>query len=189
VSVTHEQMQKAEQQVLDTFERLGFDRVHPLMSGLYIEWGPRHTKSLGDALFLDMSEEQSPGVKASIGIRYPRAHLYLARVRFSVPLWPRATEEERHETVVHEVCHIVAQYRNGRIRIKSHGEEWQATMREAGVEPRTTHTVDRTGLRRRQKRYPAHCDCRVHEITAQKVRKIRGGSVYRCKICKGRLAI
>lgn len=49
-------------------------------------------------------------------------------VRFSIPLWDRASRKERDEAVIHEIAHIVVFYRyKERIHaVNPHGREWRA---------------------------------------------------------------
>lgn len=61
-------------------------------------------------------------------------------LRFSLPIWLKATEEQKQDTVKHETCHLVAWVKYGP-HIKSHGVEWQQTMIKAGLEPKRTHSV------------------------------------------------
>ena len=66
--------------------------VSELAQVIVVEWNPRFTRRLGDAGYSSTT--------------------YRARIRLSIPLWPRSTEEDRRETVVHEACHIIAFYNN-----------------------------------------------------------------------------
>ena len=34
-------------------------------------------------------------------------------IRLSIPLWPRASDQDRRETVIHEACHLIAFYKHG----------------------------------------------------------------------------
>jgi SprT protein len=99
--------------------------VPELAQVIQVEWKTRFTRRLGDALY------------------NPRS--YQARIRLSVPLWERATEEERRETVVHETCHVIAGYQFG--SVPSHGVEWKEAMRKCGLKPIPTHSVgNRSGV-------------------------------------------
>jgi len=74
-----------------------------------------------------------------------------AKIRLSTPLWPRASAQDRRETVIHEACHCIVGFKHG--RVAAHGAEWKQAMRNCGVEPLRTHSVDRTGLARRQRQF------------------------------------
>jgi predicted SprT family Zn-dependent metalloprotease len=168
--------QQAAGWALETMDRLGYDLDSELVQSLHIEWAPRHTASLGDAVYIDL-DRASRREKLWVGLRSDTDRLY-SRVRLSVPLWPRATEAERHETVVHEICHLVVHHEHPE-KCKPHGVAWQATMLRAGLTPRTTHTIDRTGLRRKQKRYRGYCGCPEGvELTKQRVKKMLSGISY-----------
>lgn len=148
---------------LDTLAALGVTDLP-----VDVEWNDRFTRRLGDARY-------KPDC---------------SRVRFSAPLWPRASEKERYETVVHEVCHIVAYHQNRGRRIEPHGWEWQCLMIKCGVEPERCHNVDRTGLARTRKTASAWCNCMEHKITPQMAGRIRFGETRRiCKRCRGILQL
>lgn len=107
----------------------------------------------------------------------------LGRIRLSVPLWERASEQDRRETVIHEACHVVVFYKDG--NSSSHGLEWREAMLNCGVEPNRTHSVDRTGLTRRQRLFVL-CDCPAEKkcrIGVRMYNLIQRGAEMRCKIC------
>ena len=110
-----------------------------------------------------------------------------ARIRLSTVLWPRASEEERRETVVHEMCHIVVGYKHG-YAASAHGFEWKEAMRNCGVEPRRLHSVDRTGLIRRRRLFILR-DCPNEDIerkcrcTTREFNLLRKGTQMWCKLC------
>lgn len=61
-------------------------------------------------------------------------------------LWRRASPEERRNTVIHELAHILANC--SAKRNVGHGRVWKSTMIRLGLAPKRCHAVDRTGLRR-----------------------------------------
>ena len=95
------------------------------------------------------------------------------------------------ETVGHEVAHfIVSEVYSQRVR--PHGKEWQAVMREVlHQNPETTHNYA-VEPARKLKRFSYHCGCdgKVHELGS-----IRHGRVqkmqaqYRCRDCRQCLSI
>jgi SprT protein len=103
--------------------------VPELAQVIVVEWNARFTRRMGDALY-------SPST-------------FRARIRLSIPLWERASEQDRRETVIHEACHLVVFYKHP--NAAQHGPEWREAMRNCGVEPQRTHNVDRTGLVRRNR--------------------------------------
>ena len=143
------------------------NNVDELAQVIVVEWNPRFTRRLGDAGY-------SPTT-------------FRARIRLSIPLWPRSTEEDRKETVIHEACHLIAFYKH-RVVTAPHGTEWKEAMKNCGIEPLRLHTVDRTGLARRQKRFIL-LDCPHHGLekkcrcTAREFNLLRRGKEFWCKVC------
>lgn len=164
MTIPPEQRQQAARWALETLRLLG----HPSLADvLAIEWNPRFTSRLGDACY------DPKGRKT--------------RVRFSIPLWPRASEADRYQTVVHEISHLVTNHEaalDGRMRPSSHGSEWQAVMRRAGVSPDRCHAVDTSDLKKSRRTASASCACTVHAVTPAMVRRLRGGKQYTCRSCK-----
>jgi SprT protein len=142
------------------------NEVPELAQVILVGWNARFTRRLGDASYS------------------PRS--YRARIRLSVPLWARATEEERRETTIHEVCHVIVGYKFG--PVPSHGSQWKQAMRNCGLKPIPTHNVDRTGLSRRQRRFVL-IDCpnsgieKKCRIGARVLGRMRRGTEFRCKVC------
>ena len=137
--------------------------VPELAEMIVVEWNNRFTRKLADAL-------HSPSRN-------------LARIRLSIPLWPRATEQQRRDTVIHETCHVIVfrQYPTAR----SHGSEWKEAMLNCGVEPVPSHSVDRTGLIRRQRRFVL-VDCPQTEkcgIGTRIFARLKRGEELWCKKC------
>jgi len=149
-------------QTLTTLDRLD------ILDDLKVEWNPRFTSKMGSARIKALAREMS--------------------VRFSMPLWPRATPKERRETTVHEVCHIVAYqiaWEQGE-KIQPHGPEWQALMLRCGVQPERTHSVDNKGLSKR-KRINVSCGCQTIDVTPYVAGRMAAGVTYRCRRCKVQL--
>ena len=134
---------------------------------IQVEWNRRFTRRLGDGMYSLVS--------------------YRARIRLSVPLWSRASDEDKRETVVHEACHCIVGFKQGYVR-RPHGPEWKQAMRNCGVEPLRLHTVDRTGLTRRQRRF-ALLDCPNRgvghkcRITVRQFNMLKRGTEFYCKRC------
>ena len=142
------------------------NNVDELAQVIIVEWNPRFTKRLGDAGY-------SPTTNR-------------ARIRLSIPLWPRSTEEGRRETVIHEACHLIAFYKHG--VVAAHGHEWRLAMRNCGLQPTRLHSVDRTGLARRHRRFVL-LDCpnqgveRKCRCTAREFNLLRRGEEFWCRNC------
>jgi SprT-like family protein len=64
-------------------------------------------------------------------------------------LWRRATPEKRRNTVIHELAHVLAEHERPGTH---HGELWKRIMRRLGETPKRCHTVNRDGIRRKQRR-------------------------------------
>lgn len=135
-----------------------------------------------------MSWEWSNRLSSSLGnAQYATQH-----IKFAAKLWKRASLEERHQVIVHEVCHIIAgqlvkrdphiKYQLGR---DGHGILWQKLMKECGLQPDVCHTVNTAGVRRKANIYLATCNCsgKAWQITSHRVTKMLRGTTYFCKAC------
>lgn len=136
------------------YVRLGDPRVHPervrvaglalelvrahepvLESHLRIEWSPKFTARVGDARLIPHDDDRPTN-------RLPK-NGWTARVRFSLPLWPKLPLEERDNTVAHELAHLICFVRQltGRLprhrreHRKPHSKLWRGVMEELGYEP------------------------------------------------------
>lgn len=110
------------------------------------------------------------------------------KIQLSSPLWPRATAEEQRNTVIHEACHIVAFYIASKqgIRIQAHGNEWKNCMIKCNIPPDIYHCIDRTGLKRKTKKYeivecPRESKCKLSQNRYTKTKK---GCHYKCSTCQ-----
>ena len=65
--------------------------VAELAQTFLVEWNRRFTRRLGDGHYSLLSMR--------------------ARIRLSSPLWPRASDIDRQETVIHEACHVLVFYK------------------------------------------------------------------------------
>jgi SprT protein len=141
--------------------------VPELAQVILVKWNPRFTRRMGDG-------------------HYNIAG-YRATIRLSLPLWPRATEEDRKDTVIHETCHVIVGYMFG-WTVPPHGLQWQEAMKRCGLQPERLHSVDRTGLARRQRRFiildcpnsgiEKKCRCTVREYN-----ELRRGVEFSCRNC------
>lgn len=132
---------------------------------------------------------------ARFGDACPAKH----QIRLSKPLWPRMPISERHETVVHELCHMAHAYlypkdfyardrRTGK-RKNIHGKVWRDLMNQCGYAGKRTGYVDPTGLVNSRSIH-IKCGCGfVHALGPKRVKKAkeaaaRGHVLYRCKTCR-----
>jgi SprT protein len=107
------------------------------------------------------------------------------RIRYNPWLFARFFEENLRDTVAHEVAHYVLDVRFGRRRVRPHGPEWCAVMRDFGCEPRVRHDFDLEGLPvRRQRRFLWYCECGKHSLSTVRHRRMLEKRVqYRCRVC------
>jgi predicted SprT family Zn-dependent metalloprotease len=137
---------------------------------IIVKWSNRYTNCMGKALY--------------------RSEWDMC-VTFSVPLWPRADEDERRQTIIHEACHIIARYKHqhlgGQPRIAPHGWQWKQAMQRSGIQPKRCHKVDTTGLKRRTKKFFYNCACMTHEVGAMRHKRLQAGMIYTCRKCKTNL--
>lgn len=148
--------------IVDTCKRLNLVSLPKLVSW---SWNSRFKVCMGDAT-------------------WPRAH-----IRLSSALWPRASVDERRETVVHETCHLAVAHLRGHMQAGggAHGRLWQSLMLDAGSPAAARcHRVNVDGL---VARVEALCNCKIHRITPRKASKIRNGSIYICRSCGGELLV
>lgn len=112
------------------------------------------------------------------------------RIRFNPWIFAKYYEDSLGDTVIHEVAHYVVDCLYGLRRVKPHGAEWQAVMRDLGGEPRATGNYDLAGIPTRQyQRFAYGCACRTHQLTILRHRKIlKGQAKYLCQYCHGPLA-
>jgi SprT protein len=143
------------------------NEVPELFQVIVVEWNRRFTRRLGDGMY-------SPTT-------------FRARIRLSIPLWPRASDQDRRETVIHEACHVIVKYKHGAF-VADHGPEWKAAMLACGVEPLRLHNIDCTGLFRPRRRFIL-LDCpnegieRKCRCTAREYNLLRRGTEFRCNNC------
>ena len=136
-----------------------------------VEWNHRFTRRMGDA-----------------SMRTTRWGGKTRRIRLSAPLWPRATAEERRQTVIHEACHIIDGVING--SMSGHKEPWKRLMRKCGLQPKRCHNVNREGIRRRNKREAASCHCgAVDSLGSTQAGRLRKGTRYSCRKCKSQITL
>lgn len=153
--------------VADVCVRCGHPEVAERIN---IRWSNRMTSAMGNASRKSMMASQ-----------------YL--VKLSTPLFLRATVEERTQTVIHEVCHVLDGIVNN--RKMSHGPTWKAMMRRAGVQPKRFHNVDNTGLRKAQKTYRYVCPHghKAFDLGAVRHKNMQSpyGRKYVCPVCQTKL--
>lgn len=69
------------------------------------------------------------------------------------------SEIEVEKTLLHELAHLLAQYRHGRRRLSPHGPEWREACRDLGIpDEKRTHQLPFVG-RLMKRRYLLRCPC------------------------------
>lgn len=133
---------------------------------IFMEWNDRFTTKMGDACY----------------------YKYYGRIRLSVKLFRRASEQDQRETVIHEVCHIAKEHLG--YPGDHHGYWWKTLNYKCGIYPKRTHNVDTTGLSRKQDRYSVKCGCQnPPTITKNLLTRMRRGAAYKCKACGQRISL
>ncbi len=103
-------------------------------------------------------------------------------IRYNLAIASLQPEHFMRETVPHEVAHVVTWLLHGQ-RVRPHGREWQAVMRQLGVnKPRRCHDFEMPPLRR-QRRWPYSCACNTHQLSTTRHRRAQQGTRYQCKAC------
>ena len=111
----------------------------------------------------------------------------LAVIRYNPVLLAANTESFIAETVPHEVAHVIAFARYGG-RIRPHGAEWQTVMEYFGVAPERCHRYEvSAGDRRALAQFDYHCDCRTHQLSNIRHRRVLAGGSYICRRCAAAL--
>lgn len=112
-------------------------------------------------------------------------------VRFSIPLWAFATDLQRKETVVHEMCHIIDMIHGTYNSKEAHGYSWSQLMIKCGFRPNRCMSIKRPDeLKRNVKRFEATCLCMTHKLTSQmRTKMLAGLKHYRCLKCNTRVSL
>lgn len=176
-TVSAEEKQRVRALCEEYLKALGAPELIPQLT---IEWNSRFTSRMGDASY-------TPTLAKYGEVFSP------ATVRFSSVLWGRVDRQHNDNTVAHEICHIVDQYRTyDRMmstsrrysKYKPHGASWKALMLSLGANPRRCHQAKNDDLVKKSKRISAYCACQEHMITKNRAGRMKKGAQYRCKVCK-----
>lgn len=143
--------------------------VEELSGRIRVAWNSRFIARMGDARW------------------NPRQGLGF--IRLSYALWPKAGHDEQVETIAHEACHVIADYKFGGRQL--HGPRWKQMMRLCGYEqPQRCHRVHLDGIRSRRlrRRLNAACGCPGGILVTPTVaRRVQAGMNYWCRACGQRL--
>ena len=90
------------------------------------------------------------------------------------------------QTPGHEAAHIIDYTMNGS---SSHGVYWKQIMSVIGLQAKRTHNMERPASVLKN-RVEVFCGSeKSHQVTKQRVNKMRRGAGYRCKKCKQELTL
>ena len=131
-----------------------------LLDRLRIEWKPRLTSTAG------------------------RAHVTKATIHLSTPILTNVDAFDLRQTVVHELAHLHAFERH---QDRGHGQWWQRTMRNWGLEPRRRHSLHkRYAAVRAATGYTIKISCpkcgRCDYMAKQRARGFAGASCRDCSV-------
>ncbi|TCP93316.1 SprT protein [Cricetibacter osteomyelitidis] len=119
------------------------------------------------------------GTKA--GVAYLQKNL----IKLNRTLLQENPNEFIHQTVPHELAHLIVYQVFG--RVKPHGQEWQAVMTKIFNLPADTcHQFDVESVQGQTFSY--RCQCQIHQLSIRRHNKIqRESAVYFCRKCKAPL--
>lgn len=106
-------------------------------------------------------------------------------IRFNSAIAARHWVQFCERTIPHEVSHYIVDQLYRPRRVKPHGKEWKSLMIEFGADPSRCHSYDITGFNlRRQTRHAYYCDCREHQLSATRHKRILQRKMsYHCSRC------
>lgn len=113
------------------------------------------------------------------------------RIELATSHWNTLTDAGKRSTVIHETCHIIADWLFGS-KVEVHGAHWKWLMRRCGESPDTAvqeHEV-RTEFRPPPERFLpgltiARCGCTGHRrIPNRLAQRLRSGERHPCEICR-----
>lgn len=113
-------------------------------------------------------------------------------MRLNPIMWNFNKQQYIYDTVVHEWCHLVDVYLNG--RSSGHGSKWQNIMRKAGLIPTRCHSMEIPKEVRAGRSGPTTtCTCEkcgtTFELSLKRIAMMRKGRTYSHNKCGGKLVI
>ena len=118
------------------------------------------------------------------------AGVYMAKknepaIRYNPYLFAKYFDDNLAVTVPHEVAHYIIDRVYDLRTIRPHGREWKALMLIFGADASRTCNYNLEGIPQRVfQRYPYHCDCTRHELTARRHKLFQTGKMqYFCRQC------
>ncbi len=153
---------------------------------------PTMTRKLGSALLTNKYAREDGQWKT----------LKVGEIKLSKPWYGVIQENDKINTVIHEVCHIVADYDIAELskknycefvtlnfdneRNEGHGKYWKELMQKCGLPPNSCAKIDE----KIDNKVTAYCLCNEWKISKQRAGRIRNStSAYYCKKCKANLSL
>lgn len=152
-------------------------------------FGPQVGKDAGK-LFDEFSKYRM--VRNTVTSRSGQVSHKKMQVELHAELLAAGREEQRNQTLLHETAHVIVgllfpESRFRHSRVKSHGREWKAVMRQLGREPKRCSNHDFLHEARAKKAKLMYaCQRCEHEMPAQR-RKKHSPDLYKHKGCGGGL--
>jgi predicted SprT family Zn-dependent metalloprotease len=145
---------------------------------------------LRDALILEWSNKMD----RAIGLAIYNKRKDLAIIRLSPILWVAAPEEQKRETVYHELAHLIvdvldahdpvrAKVKQARERRSIHGSSWKRVMTALGYpDPERCHSVVNEAHEMAKGKVPLYCDCSPKALAW--VTRMKASYIINRRACK-----
>jgi len=113
------------------------------------------------------------------------------RIELATRHWNTLTDAGKRSTVIHETCHLIADWIFGS-KVEDHGAHWKWLMRRCGESPDTAvgeHEIKTEFRPPRERFLPGltlvRCGCTGHrKIPNRLAQRIRSGERHTCDICR-----
>jgi predicted SprT family Zn-dependent metalloprotease len=106
-------------------------------------------------------------------------------VELNPHLYARCSDWEQEKNAKHEAAHVIVWHQLGG-KCGKHGREWRVVMVALGVPVERCHSVDTTGLKRRQRRWRvtcSRCGGPFGVMSTQRLNKLRRAISLRAACC------
>lgn len=149
------------------------------------QMNPANVVSINN-LLEELIIEFNPRMRTAAG----RAHYKDSRITLNKTLLEE-NPSEFEQVVIHEFAHLASVAMYGKSG-DGHGRLWKRTMRQMGVQPDRTHsmdTKDRKITHKVQTYASCGCEGQKHEVKTRLYNQIKKGKKYRCRRCKSPLKV
>ncbi|MCU7798048.1 MAG: SprT-like domain-containing protein [Candidatus Thiodiazotropha sp. (ex Semelilucina semeliformis)] len=154
-------------------EQLVLDKTRTLIASAENQY---HIRLVAPEIRFDLR-----GKAAGMVVFNPRSSKSL--IRYNAQMLNENGQDFIHQTVPHEVAHLVARVLHG-VKIRPHGREWKSIMNEFGAKPKRCHNFSTQSIPTRRMRYfPYRCSCSNHQLSAIRHRRTLSGVIYLCRAC------